>query len=192
MSYLEGLYQRRCEVPSDINEHLPTLRRLASRCDHVTEMGMRGAVSTTALLVAQPKRFVSWDIDAKAVVSQNVADLVVLAGQTVFQPRVGNTLEIEIEETDLLFIDTLHTAAQLKAELARHGSKVRSWIALHDTMTFGLRGEDGKEPGLRAAIADFQRNNFPLWGVVGDYENNNGLVVLEHVRVPDAISWRKS
>lgn len=111
-------------------------------------------------------------------------------GRTCFQPRVGDTLKITIEPTDLLFIDTLHTARHLKAELERHGDPmvglVHKYLVFHDTETFGMRSEDGTEPGLRAAIRWFQKNTFPLWGVKYDYSNCNGLVVLERVDVSGA------
>ncbi len=178
---------------SDINEHLPFLRELASKCEHVTEMGMRGARgSTVAFLAAQPQEFISWDLNPYAIVSQAVADLVPLAGRTQFQPRVGDSLKINIEETDLLFIDTLHTARQLRDELLRHGmnnerqSKVRKYLVFHDTVTFGEKGEDGSLPGLRASLRWFRREQaFPLWKPVYDAENNNGLFVLQHIRVDD-------
>jgi cephalosporin hydroxylase len=173
--------------PSDINEHLSLLCALAQQCEHVTEFGMRGAVSTVAFLAAQPATLVSWDLNPAAVVSQRTADLLAVAGRTSFQPRVGDTLQIApIEPTDLLFIDTLHTARQLLAELERHvdpvADPVKKYLVFHDTATFGMVGEDGSEPGLRAAIRHFQRNHaFPLWELAEDRENCNGLVVLRHV-----------
>ncbi len=188
---LQGLYDACVSLPSDINEHLPTLREYASRCEHVTEIGMRGARgSTVAFLAAQPKEFISWDLNPLAIVSQAVADLLPHVGRTQFQPRVGDSLKIHLEETDMLFIDSLHTARQLRDELLRHGmdnsrvSKVRKYLAFHDTQTFGVKGEDGSTPGLRAAIKWFQKEQaFPLWRLVVDAENNNGLVVLQHARV---------
>ncbi len=182
---LEERFQVARARTSDINEHLDVIRKYAVRCDHVTEMGTRGADgSTIALLAAQPQTFVAWDINPFAIISQAVADLVVLSthGVTDFQPRVGDTLKITIEETDLLFIDTLHTGQQLLAELYRHGDRVKKYIIMHDTMTFGTVGEDGK-PGLRSAIKTFQLNRMPLWELIEDRENNNGLVVLRHARV---------
>jgi GT2 family glycosyltransferase/tetratricopeptide (TPR) repeat protein len=49
---LAALYELACREPSDVNEHLPTLYALAKECEHVTELGTRGGVSTTALLYA--------------------------------------------------------------------------------------------------------------------------------------------
>ncbi len=177
--------------PTDINEHLPLLFDLALKCDHVTELGTRGANgSTIAFLAAQPAEFIAWDLNPYAIVSQPIADLVVNSGRTLFQPRCGDSRKIILEPTDLLFIDTLHTAEQLKAELIRHAdpleNKINKYIVFHDTVTFGKKGEDGTEPGLRSVIRWFQLHHaFPKWLLVEDRPNNNGLVVLEKV-VPRA------
>jgi hypothetical protein len=180
--------------PSDIVEHLPLLRELSSRCEHVTEFGTRRANgSTVALLCGQPATFVTWDINPYAIISQQVADLVVYAGRTKFEPRVGDTLKISpIEPTDMLFIDSLHTAKQLLEELKRHADpmvrpvSVRKYLVFHDTDTFGYRGEDGSEPGLRASIRYFQRcHAFPLWRLKEDLHNCNGLVVLQRADVEE-------
>ncbi len=189
---LEEYFVERSKTPSDINEHMEVLRAYASKCDHVTEFGMRwGTGSTVALLAAKPKTLISWDLDPMSIISQQSANLLALkdAG-TNWQPRVGNTLEITIEPTDMLFIDTLHTARQLQAELIRHadplrGGKIRKYLAFHDTQTFGMKGEDGSEPGLRMAIRIFQKEHaFPLWELAEDRLNNNGLVILKRIDVP--------
>lgn len=183
----EDLFAKACKAPSDINEHLPLLRELAAQCTHVTEFGTRwGTGSTIAFIAAQPKTFVAWDLDAGHMLSPRIDTLYRLAGDTRFQPRVGNTLEITIEPTDLLFIDTLHTAKQLLHELERHcdpkHQRVRKFLAFHDTSTFGMVGEDGQPPGLRTAIRQFQKYfAFPLWCLMHELENNNGLIVLKHV-----------
>lgn len=189
----EGLFlSARAGAAADICEHMDVLRSLASECEHVTELGMRWANgSTVAFLAAQPKTFISWDIDPAAVVSQRVLELLQITGKTSFQPRVGDTRKIILEPTDLLFIDTLHTYRQLKDELTRHAdpmeNKVKKYLVFHDTMTFGLQGEDGSQPGLRTAIHWFQKHHaFPVWCLVEDRENNNGLVVLRNAR------WKES
>lgn len=188
-SLREELYAKACTTPSDINEHLPLLREYASKCRRVTEFGMRTGNSTVAFLAAQPKTLISWDLDPWSIISQRTADLMYVRGETNFQPRVGNTLTIPvIEETDLLFIDTLHTGRQLLDELKRHADPVlgtvKKYLIFHDTITFGDVGEDGKEPGLRAAIRFYQRcHAFPLWELVEDRKNNNGLVILQRIDV---------
>ena len=48
---LQTQYQLHWRQPSDINEHLPHLRRLAKECPSVTELGVRSMNSTWGLLL---------------------------------------------------------------------------------------------------------------------------------------------
>ena len=50
MNYIEEKYKFLCKKPSDINEHLPTLYKYASECESIAELGVRGVISTWALL----------------------------------------------------------------------------------------------------------------------------------------------
>ena len=111
---LQELYNEKCSIPSDIHEHLPTLKRYAEECDHITEMGVRWVVSTYALLMGKPKKLISYDINP---IDSNVIQEMV-KNDTDFEFRVANTLNLEIEETDLLFLDTWHAYDQLKAEFS--------------------------------------------------------------------------
>jgi hypothetical protein len=169
---LEELYDLAAKTPSDINEHCPKLRDLAAQCAHVTEFGMRHGVSTVALLAGQPKRFVSYDLKHDPIAEV----LRKQPGNTDFEFRRGDSLSVDIDETDLLFIDTRHTADQLWAELDRHAGKVRRWIVLHDTQIFGEHGEDGG-PGLLPALRRFLQAN-PEWSVVYHTQANHGLTVI--------------
>ena len=166
---------------SDINEHLPVLYKYAKECDHVTEFGVRGIVSTWAFLAPHPKRLVSYDIRHPRQFRGNLQAVYDNRGDTDYSFIIGNTLDVDIEPTDLLFIDTWHTYKQLKAELERHFSKVRKYILLHDTETFGTVGEDDGE-GLSKAIEEFLSDN-PDWKVKEKLSNNNGLTVLENINV---------
>lgn len=169
---LEALYESAFKTPSDINEHCPKLRELASQCEHVTEFGMRRGVSTVSLLAGQPKRFVTYDLNR-----DKMADaLKTRQGACEFEFRQGNSLTADIEETDLLFIDTRHTAEHVYQEITRHAPKVRRWMAFHDTVIFGERGEDGG-PGLLPAMRRWMKEN-PEWSVIYHSQANNGLTVL--------------
>jgi hypothetical protein len=48
MNTISSTFTSLCRTPSDISEHLPTLAGYASICSHVTECGVRGAVSSYA------------------------------------------------------------------------------------------------------------------------------------------------
>jgi len=184
MNALSKLYGDCCTTPSDINEHLPTLYRLACKCRHITELGTRTGVSTTALLFAQPQTLVCYDKVRLGAVER----LESLSGRTHFTFHQADVAGVEIAETDLLFIDTWHVYSQLQKELKLHAGKARKYIVLHDTTTFGERGETEGHRGLWPAVEEFLAQG--TFRLVERFENNNGLTVLERLAeepVPDAI-----
>jgi len=176
---LEEIYNHKCSTPSDINEHLPTLKRYAEECEHITEMGVRWVVSTYAFMMGGPKKLISIDINPVEIHGIKVEDLVELAKEknVDFEFQLGDTTVIEIDETDFLFIDTWHVYQQLKTELTLHGNKARKYIGFHDTTIFETRGENG-HPGLWPAIEEFLSEN-PHWSVHERFTNNNGLTILK-------------
>src|SRR5262249_12664441 len=56
---LEERYARLCVEDSDIREHLPTLRQLASECDVVVEFGAWFCKATTALALGARRKFIT-------------------------------------------------------------------------------------------------------------------------------------
>jgi len=168
---------------SDINEHLPVLRDLAKECSHITEMGVRTGVSTRAFLMSNAK-LISYDL----VTDKRVVELVNEARSTGKDATFieADVLKIDIEETDLLFIDTWHEYDQLRQELKLHANKARKYIAFHDTHTYGLRNEGGdnkqQTQGLLPAIIEFLIENRE-WRFKMFLTNNNGLTVLERIAV---------
>ena len=171
---LEMYYRRVCENPSDINEHCPTLYLLAAQCRHVTEMGCRLGVSTTALLRAQPTTLVCYDL----LRLPEFDNLFRFVGRTELRFHEANSLDVEIEPTDLLFIDTFHVYEQLRRELELHADRACRFIALHDTTIFGEHGEQDGSRGLWPAVSDFLAAH-PEWWLAARYHHNNGLTVLE-------------
>lgn len=171
---IEEEFEKRCRITTDINQHLPLLRKLASTVDHVTEFGVREGHSTVALACGRPAKMVSYDINRPSL--ELLEQLMMwLPG---FQFIQANTLDVDIEPTDLLFIDSYHTYRQLWRELALHHDKVSKYIVLHDTNTYGEVGEDGGL-GLNYAIAELLELH-PEWRITNYYANNNGLTVLSN------------
>lgn len=165
----------------DISEHLPTLFRYATECKHITEMGVRYMVSLWALLKGKPTKLIAYDIASPSRFGETISIEEVKEAaklnETDFQFYIDNSLGVDIEETDLLFVDTLHNYTQLKYELKRHADKVRKYIILHDTVTYGMVGEMFEERGLRQAIYEFLSDR-PEWSVKEHFENCNGLTIL--------------
>lgn len=174
---LQTLFENKKNQQSDINEHLETLRDYASQCKHITEMGMREGISTIAFLYAKPETLISYDTSD---CSEPFNFLKQFSDATNFIFKREDTTQCNIEETDLLFIDTKHTYDQLSQELFKHATNVKHYIIMHDTITFKNVGEDRTSEGLGRAIDEFLNLN-PDWITKEVFEHNNGLTVLSRI-----------
>ncbi len=176
---LEEQYQINCETPSDINELIPILKEYYDKCDSICEFGVRGCVSLSAALVSKAKKVTAYDIMDVAVLKCDKLTFI-----------KGSTLEVEIEPVDFLWIDTFHSAWQLKQELELHADKALKYLGFHDVFTFYENAEpsfdpalntiEGIEKGLKYAIEPFLENN-PQWKECYRTDRNNGLLILERI-----------
>lgn len=203
MKKIEEMYALKKATKSDINEHLETLFVFSRECRHITEMGVRWVTSTWPMLLAAPKKLISYDICFNKEI-KNVIDLAI-EYKLNYEFVLADVLSVEIEPTDLLFIDTLHTYNQLTAELSMHASKVSKYIILHDTKTFGKKDEPlydhastliknsyVKKQGLIFAIEDFlATDSGNMWEVFKSYKNNNGLTILKNKQHTPSIHIKK-
>lgn len=184
-------YYKACYKQSDMFEHMPNLRMYADECESVIEMGVRGIVSTYAFLMSKCKKLTSIDIVNPSVHGSNIQEVYDIASSAGvdFKFIQADTLKIEIESTDLLFIDTLHAYDQLRQELALHSDKAKKYIIMHDTVTFGQYGHTVEEPGmlfpnikgLNYAIQEFMESHRNEWAYDRIYYNCNGLTILKRV-----------
>jgi beta-1,4-mannosyl-glycoprotein beta-1,4-N-acetylglucosaminyltransferase len=177
---IERMFLNVCDESSDIKGHLPTLKNISRMCGHVTEMVAQTGISIVALLAGKPEKVVSYTIHDDGDCIDKLSKIPL---KTVYTIAHGDSLSVEIEETDFLFIDTYHTYDRLSKELERHADSVRKYIALHDTITFGLSGEDGSTPGLQKAVTDFLQKN-TAWKVMDAYHHYHGFMVLERNMQP--------
>ena len=175
---IEVEYQLACDgiIAEDIREHIATLRRYATYCDTIVELGVRTGASTRAFLAAKPKSLLSVDI---IPIATDVSKLKSMVKDTKWEYLQADDLKIDIPETDMLFIDTYHTGEQLRQELELHADRAKKYIILHDTETWGTFGHGGV-PGLISALTPFLIKN-SHWLVKEKFSNNNGLTVLERI-----------
>ena len=177
-------------IKYDISGHMDTLIKYGRQCEHITEFGVYLGWSLWAWAASAPGTLRAYDIQDNPYFSTN--------GVAQYCDEIGKDFEFhvqdvvakgfKIDETDLLFIDTLHTYKQLSTELKMHGNKARKYIIMHDTVTFGRidqqltprKGPAPKKQGLTLAITEFLQAN-KHWRVAAFYENDNGLTVLERV-----------
>ena len=168
MNSLKIKYKKACEETSDINEHISTLKKYADFCEHVTEFGVRSAVSTWAWVASNAKTIRCYDINS-CEIGDHQKESEKLGKEFSFT-RVNTIAEkFEIEPTDLLFIDTDHTYKQCSQELRQHAYKVKKFIIFHDTVSFALE--------LNKAIEEFLEKNND-WMLREKLLNNNGLTII--------------
>ena len=119
MKNLIEYFEEKKNIISDINEHLETFKKYSEECDTIIEMGVRGIVSTWAFMIGKPKKMISIDIIHPSEFGGNIEEVYRLAKENNidYEFRLEDTLTCNIENCDLLFIDTLHQYEQLVQEL---------------------------------------------------------------------------
>ena len=177
--------------PSDFHEHADTLRELAAACAHVTELSHWYKSADAALAHGVGTgTFVSVCPGAKPSWPHLRAEM----GDRFKAVESAPAKLSEIDETDLLFIDTDHTAIALMPLLEAHHERVAKYLVIHCTDTYGESGDQANSPGVMHALRAFCLKH-PEWVVKRHDRNNHGLMVLS--RCPEDVKelpslWRKA
>lgn len=189
---IDAGYALAAAEPTDMVGHMACIQRYSAQCDSAVEFGVYDCTSTWALLAGHLKTLISYDIQlcADFVVDQPGAiahkvDEVCRAAQgsdSEFKFVLGDSAQVDIEETDLLFIDSMHTYAHLTRELAKHPPKVRKFIILHDTTIFAHIDQtyEPTSKGLWPAIEEFLDRS-PDWVLRERFTHCHGLTVLARI-----------
>jgi hypothetical protein len=200
-SLIDAGYISNCSSPSDIYEHLPTLARYGSQCNHITECGIGSVVSSYAFAHALKNKKECKIVHVHSELSSDIDTFKTECANenvnVVFHK--GSSIDCPIEDTELLFIDTWHVYGHLKRELERWNSHVSKYIIMHDTTVDEWAGETIRlkwnpreqsektgipvheiTKGLWPAIREFLASH-PEWKMRERYGNNNGLTILERV-----------
>lgn len=144
----------------DMVPHTATLTALARDAQTIVEWGVRGGVSTWALLDGLPSdgRMVSVDIDGTVPVPDRVS------GDPRWTLLIGDDRTVDVPVADLVVIDTSHEYDHTLAELHKAAQLGAKRIALHDPIMF---------PDVDHAIAQFlpesayrlERFEVSAWGL---------------------------
>ncbi len=139
----------------------------------MSDLGTSEGLAATAFLKARPDRLVCVDLAGHPA----DARLRAVAGPTQLVFRREDSQAAELEETDLLFVDTTQDGQQLRRELEKHAARVRKYLVLHGTVTFAERGESPGAEGLRSVIEEFLAKG--TFRVKSQSEQGQGLMVLD-------------
>jgi len=180
---LRNEYNKRNVIASNtLHPFLSHLRYYASQCESVVEIGVDTGTSAIAIMAGLPDKFIGIDIRKKDEVIELLYKFA-RENNIKYEFIQKSSLELEIESTDMLFIDSLHMYEQLKQELIRHHAKVNKFIVLHDTVLCGDSGMDfpGKRypgHGLMKAVQEFLKE-YKEWSILKHYTERFGLMVLK-------------
>lgn len=208
MDTIRAKYHHFSNTPGDINEHLPTLYQYAKECHRILETGVRGCVSSWALVCGlldspdqdPPKYMLLNDIDV-CDVTELLACTRELPVQMDTQWISNLNLDLPADASfDLVFIDTWHVYGQLKRELAKFAPITHKYIIMHDTTVDEFEGEarrynhdlnelsrktgipaDEIGCGLGRAIDEFLVEHAAEWSLKDKFTNNHGLTILQRI-----------
>jgi len=163
--YVSNKYTELCNTPSDINEHLPTLYNYATKCESIIELGVRGCVSSWALMNGllnnNNNNSNNSNNNKRGYLLLNDIDEcdikeILYNSQYLNNLKVNyiwkNDLELDFSSidtdsglVDLVFIDTWHIYGQLKRELDMYSKITKKYIIMHDTTVDEIHGEYVRE-----------------------------------------------
>lgn len=199
---LKQQYHIHCAGPSDIFEHVSVLHDLSIQCTIVTEIGLRTMNSTWGILQGLSENpsnncvYTGIDLDIPPADIFNRAKSLAERNNIKFNFVHANDMDIDIDPTELLFIDSMHTYCHLTYELEKFCGKVSKFIAMHDTdepwgfiddfqQYHGDKSEypdsiDKTKAGLWQAVLDFL-DRHPEWILQERRTNNHGFTILKRV-----------
>ena len=202
MNILKSNFELHKNKPSDINQHLETLKIYAEQCESILECGVRGVVSSWAFAYGLCLN----DKDKKLLFCNDIApcklnDLQHECGLHGIELKYKWCSDLDLtfpdDSFDMVFIDTFHVYGQLKRELQLFSKIAKKYIIMHDTTVDAVHGEakrcrlntkklsketsipeDEINKGLEPAIKEFLVSH-PEWKTKEVFTHNNGLTVLK-------------
>lgn len=164
-------------ICSDVAEHLVLLKRYASVCESVVEVGTYDGTTALAFLLGKPKRLRCVDIARRPEVDR--LEEVARELGVHFRFTLGSSIEVDPTDCQMLYIDTWHYGEQVFRELERWHQSVSRYILMHDTESHGDGGMCGGS-GMWVGIGDFLRGH-PEWRLNWHRENALGLTCLVRI-----------
>ena len=180
----------------NIREHLDDLTAEAKKYDTVVELGRQNMCSTLAILLGNPKKFITVDTDEPTdrwIYRKELANRYCDVVGVDYEYRIADTLQMEPIECEMMFIDTFHSYEQLYRELNIYHKSVSKTIVMHDTVSFGQTDEPSSaiktslldkrfvgKAGLANALDDFLLEN-KEWVKSRIETKNNGMSYITRV-----------
>ena len=157
---------------SDINEHTDTIFNITKGCNTAVSLQIGKGDAAFSLLLGCHLHI---SVDPSPA-QDTINFLNDYFGKKSIVIRQNTCEPIDIDNFDVLMVDSFHTAKNVEKELKAHAHKVNKFIIFHDTFLYGEVGDDGGE-GIKKPIYEFLSNN-QEWKIIHEANNNNGLIIL--------------
>ena len=198
---LSQLFYNATGKASDINEHLLQQRLLAQRCKSILQIGVASFMPTWAFFLGLTSGSSYIAIDHR-IEPDGVSEVFEIAADRGIDAQFleQDNIAIDQEGFDMVFIDGIHTYAQVTYELYQLAPYTWKYLTLHDSSGPWGEADDLRYTGDRSeypewinktkrgvwpAISDFLAIN-PDWRLKQRKTNNNGFTILERIVVPNS------
>lgn len=158
-----------------IGKYMDIFYQYAKECpNHIAEIGVNKVCSTWAWAMARPKKLTLCDINLFERGSIWLESLIDLCSKESIEVVLEekSSLQLDLEDVELLFIDGLHEYNHIKEELARFSSKVSKYIIFHDNVLF--------EREVNRAATEFLAINSE-WKEVYRANDNPGILIIKRI-----------
>jgi len=146
------------------------IKEKLKHCDSYTELGINQGATLGIAFLNEVKVIRAYDI---ALNPYNVArehfDKHATKHNIDLKVYESDTLKVDLDYVDLLYIDTRHTYEHLKKELTLHGDKAKKYIIFHDTFA---------QHGLEQAVEEYVADN-EYWEVITNCKINVGFMTIK-------------
>lgn len=196
---IDSLYVDYSTRQRDLNQHAAMITATCAKVDLVTMFTKRREWSIFAA-AGRPKSLIDYNLenDISGIIRTAIDNDTGNPGRHTenYLSEHKDSIDVPlIARTDLLILDTVHSADRLHAELMKYGEQVSRFIMVRGTGAFGEYAESPEPaPGLWAALRDYTKDK-PEWFVVWSDPKQYGITLLgkqEQDRPPaPIIPWPK-
>ena len=157
------------KMTGDMPDRLDWLVEKFSGLDTIVEFGSYQGCSTVGWLKCKPQKLIA--VDYKLNLNLDLYSKIASEEGIDFKFILEDDLKVTIPETDLLFIDTIHTEDHTYKELSIHASFVKKYLAFHDV--------NPERFTVNKGIERYIAENPNIWKIIYHDINDCGFMVLE-------------
>jgi hypothetical protein len=158
-----------------VSHYMDTFYQYAKKCNnHIAELGVNQVCSTWSWAKARPKKITICDIELYERGAHYLDSFLELCEEEGIEVVCENksSLDIELRDVDMLFVDSQHEYDHVTKELNLHAKHVHKYIAFHDTVLC--------YPDVGQAVEHFLTNN-KKWVIELEDTSKPGIIIIKRI-----------